>query len=117
MNQTVKQKRSKAIDMRYYWLRDRVAQKQFRVHWQPGTDNRADYFTKHHSPAHHIEMRGTYLYAVTARQIIEKTESHDPVHQLLQPSGAAQNTSCHSEGVLKSPGTAHPTDFVLSSQT
>jgi hypothetical protein len=32
INKTVKQTRSKAIDMRYYWLRERVHQKQFRVH-------------------------------------------------------------------------------------
>ncbi len=30
---TVKQKRSKTIDMRYYWLQDRQAQKQIRVFW------------------------------------------------------------------------------------
>ena len=62
MNDTVKQKRSKAIDMRYYWLRDRVRQKQFKVHWEPGIDNEADYFTKHHPPSHHREKRPTYLH-------------------------------------------------------
>jgi hypothetical protein len=36
LTDTVKQKRSKAIDMRYYWLRDRVRQQQFYIHWQPG---------------------------------------------------------------------------------
>ena len=49
-NNTVKQRRSKAIDMRFYWIRDRVNQGQFLVHWRRGTDNLADYFTKHHSP-------------------------------------------------------------------
>jgi hypothetical protein len=52
-NDTVKQRRSKAIDMRFYWVRDRVNQGLFIVHWRQGTDNLADYFTKHHSPAHH----------------------------------------------------------------
>jgi hypothetical protein len=32
-NGTVKQRRSKAIDMRSYWVRDRVSQGQFIVHW------------------------------------------------------------------------------------
>ena len=40
---TVKQKRSKAIDMRFYWLKDRVAQGQFSIHWKPGATNLADY--------------------------------------------------------------------------
>ena len=35
-NDTVKQRRSKAIDMRYYWIRDRVKQNQFRIHWRQG---------------------------------------------------------------------------------
>ena len=34
--------------MRFYWIRDRVQQKQFLVYWQPGTSNFGDYFTKHH---------------------------------------------------------------------
>jgi hypothetical protein len=60
-NDTVKAKRSKAMDMRFYWIRDRVKQGQFRVHWKPGDDNKADYHTKHHPPSHHIQERSTYL--------------------------------------------------------
>jgi hypothetical protein len=60
-NETVKQKRSKAIDMRFYWIRDRVAQKQFKICWQKGSENLADYYTKHHPPAHHQRMRSRYL--------------------------------------------------------
>lgn len=61
VNDTVKQKRSKAIDMRFYWVRDRIRQGQFTVLWRRGADNLADYFTKHHSPAHHRLMRSRYL--------------------------------------------------------
>jgi hypothetical protein len=61
INDTVKQRRSKAIDMRFYWVRDRVRQQQFLVHWRRGSDNLADYFTKHHSPSHHRLMRSRYL--------------------------------------------------------
>ena len=48
--------------MRYYWVRDRIGQKQFKVIWGPGIESLADYFTKHHSPAHHKRMRKVYLY-------------------------------------------------------
>jgi hypothetical protein len=61
INDTVKQKRSKAIDMRFYWVRDRSRQGQFVIHWKAGALNRADYFTKHHPPAHHQTLRPTYL--------------------------------------------------------
>jgi hypothetical protein len=64
-NDTVKQKRSKAMDMRFYWVRDRVRQGQFHVYWKQGILNRADYFTKHHSAAHHRQMRSHYLHSPT----------------------------------------------------
>jgi hypothetical protein len=35
-NGTIKQKRTKAIDMRFYWIKDRVKQGQFNVYWGPG---------------------------------------------------------------------------------
>ena len=57
----VSQKRSKAMDMRFYWLRDHVKQQQFHVHWRRGTDNIADNYTKHHSPSHHKSMRKIVL--------------------------------------------------------
>jgi hypothetical protein len=60
-NDTVKERRSKAMDMRFYWIRDRIQQGYFLVHWKPGLSNQADYFTKHHSPAHHQTLRYTYL--------------------------------------------------------
>jgi hypothetical protein len=60
-NETIKQRRSKAIDMRFYWVKDRVEQKQFIIYWRPGLTNLADYFSKHHSPAHHRKMRSHYL--------------------------------------------------------
>ena len=61
-NDSVKQKRSKAMDMRFYWIRDRVRQGQFYVFWKPGKVNKADYFTKHHPASHHQAIRSTYLY-------------------------------------------------------
>jgi hypothetical protein len=45
-NDTIKQKRSKAIDMRFHWIRDRVRIGHFVVKWIKGVDNLADFFTK-----------------------------------------------------------------------
>jgi hypothetical protein len=61
-NDTVKPKRTKAMDMRFFWVCDRVRQGQLRVHWKPGKTNHADYYTKHHPPSHHIKVRPTYLH-------------------------------------------------------
>jgi hypothetical protein len=62
INSRVQPKRTKAMDMRFHWLRDRgVNQKQFRFYWRPGSLQRGDYWTKHHSPAHHRNMRSEIL--------------------------------------------------------
>jgi hypothetical protein len=60
-NDCIKQKRSKAMDMRFYWIRDRVRQGQFIVYWKRGKSNRADYFTKHHLVKHHQQERSKYI--------------------------------------------------------
>ena len=53
--------RSKAIDMRFCWLKDRAEQGQFEIHWAAGDENWADCFTKHHSATHHKILRPCYL--------------------------------------------------------
>ena len=60
-NHTIKQRRSKAMDMRYFWLQDREAQNQFKYYWDKGEGNLADYHTKHFSAKHHRAMRPVYL--------------------------------------------------------
>ena len=57
LNDKANQNRSKAIDMRFYWLRDRIRQGQFSLQWAPGATNLADYYTKHHSAQHHKKVR------------------------------------------------------------
>ena len=61
-NRTIKQKRSKAIDVRFYWVQDHVRQGQFLIYWQPGSTNLVNYHTKHHSPALHRLICTTYLH-------------------------------------------------------
>jgi hypothetical protein len=56
LNKKIKQKRSKSMDMKYYWLQDRVRQKQFDIYWHQGKDNLGDYPTKHHPVQHHQDM-------------------------------------------------------------
>ena len=60
-NNRIKQKATKAIDMRFHWIRDRVSQNQFLIYWGPGGGNYADYISKHHSPAHHTTMRSKFF--------------------------------------------------------
>ena len=61
-NNTVKRQRSRAMDMRYFWITDQVEQKQFLVQWHPGTENLADYISKHHSAKIHRHVRPYYVH-------------------------------------------------------
>jgi hypothetical protein len=61
VNNNIQPRRTKAMDMRFHWLRCRDSQGQFRYYWHPCSNNRADYWTKHHCAAHHIEKRPEIL--------------------------------------------------------
>ena len=61
VNGMAKQKIFKAIDMRFYWVRDRIQQNLFHIFWEEGKENLAYYVTKHHCIWHHRTMRPRYL--------------------------------------------------------
>ena len=54
-------KRSKSWDMRYHWLREAAVRAILNIYWDKGSNNDADYFTKHHPPAHHRLQRSRYI--------------------------------------------------------
>ena len=58
---TIQPKRTKAMDMRFHWLRCRDNQKQFRTYLRAGSTNRGDYVTKHHPEIHNTSTHSTYL--------------------------------------------------------
>ena len=59
-NNTIVPRRSKMMDMRFWWLRCRESQDQFRYYWDAGSKNWADYNTKHHPDAYHETHRRTH---------------------------------------------------------
>ena len=74
-NNNMKLKQSKTMDMQFFWVRDRANQKHFHIQWERGGLNRADYFTKHHSPAHHKRMRP--LYVNDSAHVLNSITKHD----------------------------------------
>jgi hypothetical protein len=94
-NDSVKQKRSKAMDMRFYWIRDRVRQGQFIVYWKRGSSNQADYFTKHHPAKHHQLKRPHYLHTPSPAQA---ANYYAPLSD--DPPPALNNLPTRGEGVL-----------------
>jgi hypothetical protein len=64
-NGKMKQKRSKAFDMRFHWIGDRVKQHHFVITWAPGKTNLADILTKALSVKQHSEIRKLYVHDIT----------------------------------------------------
>ena len=60
-SRTTKIKRSKAIDMRYHWIRDRVDQGDYIVSWRAGKHSVADFLTKAHPASHCKTVRHLYV--------------------------------------------------------
>jgi hypothetical protein len=62
----IQPRQTKSMDMRFYWLQDRKAQKQFKFFWRPGKTNLGDNWTKHHCSAHHIKKQDSILTPLSA---------------------------------------------------
>ena len=61
MNGTEKQEISRAIDMRFYWVRNKMRQNNFQIFWEEENKNLADYVTNHHLIWHHRNIQPRYL--------------------------------------------------------
>ena len=83
--------------MRFYWLKDRVEQGQFKIFWEPGDENWADYFTKHHPPSHHIKVRPVYLMEKSSpsdlQGCVDLIKGHQPAGKKAGAQGQAQGLS------------------------
>jgi hypothetical protein len=74
INGKVQPKRTKAMDIRFHWLGDRECQQQFRFYWRPGKTNYADYWTKHHLPSHHVNIRKKFLTPAIVLEMMNITK-------------------------------------------
>jgi hypothetical protein len=71
-------RRTKAMDMRFWWLHDRDAQEHFRYYWCPGTTNLGDYWTKHHCSTHHQEKQSKILTSLFIIQALRASTNRCP---------------------------------------
>jgi hypothetical protein len=97
INNKIQPKRTKAIDMQFYWLRDRKAQGQFKIYWRPGSTNLADYFMKHHQLAHHVNVRAEFLTRVKdlaeARCTKNEGQTKTPSNKIAMLQGCVRQAS------------------------
>ena len=98
---TVRQKRSKSMDIQFYWMKDRVKQKDFFVYWKPGSQNMGDYFTKRHPPHHHREICAMYLYITNSLLKIDQNIVHKWANAVLTPIHTVAVTPVHMVAIKK----------------
>ena len=60
VNNTIIPKKSKSMDLRFWWLKCREFQQKFRYYCAPGRDNWGDYSTKHHPSIYHESNRARF---------------------------------------------------------
>jgi hypothetical protein len=71
INGKVQPKQTKAMDMRFHWLRDRECQQQFRINWRLGKMNYANYWVKHNPESHHRNMRKEFLTPIIVLEMLQ----------------------------------------------
>ncbi len=72
----VKLRRSRSMEMRFFWIGDKVAEEMYDITWHPGMENLADYQSKHHTGAHHRAVRPYYLHQENSPRILPRATRH-----------------------------------------
>ncbi len=71
-NNTVKRQRSRSMEMRFFWISDKIAQEMYDISWHPGQENLADYQSKHHPGGHHVAVRPWYLHMENSPRVLPR---------------------------------------------
>ncbi|GFH54654.1 hypothetical protein CTEN210_11130 [Chaetoceros tenuissimus] len=86
VHSNIKQRKSKTWDLCWHWLRDKEGQLQLKVYWDKGENNDGDYWTKHHAPSHHRQIRSRYVVnhspSITAK--LSSSFLYDTIYNALR---------------------------------
>jgi hypothetical protein len=105
VNGECKAKKSRAMDMRFFWLRDRVEQGQFNVTWHSREQNLADYFTKDLPAKDFVRLRSFVVPENGRRSVKELVGTSSRT-----PEESAENGMVCEEGVFKTENVVTPGD-------
>jgi hypothetical protein len=76
VNNTIKQQRSHAMEMRYFWLLDGEAQQLFQFYYQPGQENLGNYPSKHHTADIHQYVRPYFVHMHNSPLFLPQAAKH-----------------------------------------
>jgi len=71
---TIKRQRSRAMNMRYFWLLCQEAQRILAIRHHPGQENLGDYQTKLFNGAHHSRVRPFYQHTRDSPQVLPRAQ-------------------------------------------
>ncbi len=89
VNIFVQPKCTKAMDMCFHWLQDQEKRNQFCIFWRLGGANLADYWMKHHPPAHHVKMRTKFLTNIEDLATKQQASKHK-IHTTTKLQGCVK---------------------------
>ena len=72
VNSTIKRQKSRAMEMRYFWLLDQEAQKFCYFQYSPGQENLGDYPTKAHDERGTIHARPFYVHTKDSPRLLPR---------------------------------------------
>ena len=73
IRKTIKQQRSRAMNMHYFWSISKQDDNTIDVSWHPGRENISDYSSKHHSPTIHQNLRPKYLHMPNSPRYLQRS--------------------------------------------
>jgi hypothetical protein len=71
---TIKRQRLQSMEMRLFWIRDKIAQEMYALKWHPGQESLADYQSKHHIGSHHTAVRPWYLHLENSPRVLPQVK-------------------------------------------
>ena len=74
VHSSIKRQRSRAMNMRYFWLLCQEAQRILAIRHHPGQENLGDYQTKHHNSAHHKRVRPFYQHTEESPRFLPRAQ-------------------------------------------
>ena len=82
--------------MCFWRLKEKIANKNFKIFWEKGISNWADYFTKHFSPKVHQALRPKYIHKTNAviRALIMHILKQRTCKGVLEPSTTGTDRAC-----------------------
>ena len=86
VSNTIKRQRSRAMNMRYFWLLCHEAQRIFKINYHPGQENLGDYQTKNHNGAHHRRARPIYLHTDQSPKFLPRAARPSERRGCVKPS-------------------------------